>query len=278
MSETSKRPQGARAGVMALVAALAAGGGALAALMPTPAAAPGVPDLAELSASAGNGPLDAAAQEQVAAIVRRTIMQNPDIVPRAINEFQRQEVARVLASIRGDLETPVEGAIAGNPKGDVTVVEFFDFRCPYCRQSEADLQALIQSDANVRVVFRDFPVLDQGGEPLSRRAALAAMAAGKQGKYAQVRAAIYAINGPLTQEQLVAAVRRAGVDERRLADDMASRDLARELDRNYEFAQILGMGGTPAYVIGDQVFRGYMDAARMKEAVQAARQRTTPRG
>ncbi|MCH8685567.1 DsbA family protein [Pedomonas mirosovicensis] len=211
-------------------------------------------------------------EQQIEALVRQYILEHPEIIPEAVAELQRREVVKVLETYRADIETPFPGAEAGNPKGDVILVEFFDFRCPFCRKSHSDLKRLIKEDPNLRVVFRDLPILDrEGAEPLSRRAAIAALAAAKQGRYYDLHDALFSAPGRMTQETLVTAVREAGLDEKRLAADMNDADIEQEIAKNLQLAGNLGLSGTPTYVIGDQIISGAVDYNDLKEAVAKAR-------
>ena len=214
-------------------------------------------------------------EKQIEALVRQYILEHPEIIPEAVAELQRREVAKVLASYRDQLETPFPGALAGNPNGDVTLVEFFDFRCPYCRKSHSDLKQLIASDPNLKVVYRDLPILDQqGSEPLSRRAALMALAAARQGRYTEMHDAIFNVPGRVTQEKLVEAARKAGVDEKRLAKDMNDPALQQELNKNLQLGGNLGLSGTPTYIIGDQIISGAVSLDDLKDAIAKARATT----
>lgn len=211
-------------------------------------------------------------EQQIGALVRQYILDHPEIIPEAVAELQRREVVKMLDTYRDALEQPFPGAEAGNPKGDVVLVEFFDYRCPYCRKSHQDVKRLIENDPNLRVIYRDLPILDQEGtEPLSRRAALAALAAARQGKYNALHDALFTLPGRLTRESLVAAVRKSGVNESRLASDMADPALEQELNKNLQLGANLGLTGTPTYVIGDQIISGAISYDDLKDAVAKAR-------
>lgn len=213
-----------------------------------------------------------AQERQIGELVRQYILDHPEIIPEAVAELQRREVARTLASYREALQTPFPGAEAGNPNGDVILVEFFDYRCPFCRKSHNDLKRLIKEDPNLRVIYRDLPILDQqGSEPLSRRAALASLAAARQGRYNELHDALFTLPGRLTQEALVAAVRRSGLDEDRLAADMTDPALEQELNKNLQLGGNLGLTGTPTYIIGDQIISGAVEYDTLKQAIAKAR-------
>lgn len=200
-------------------------------------------------------------------IVRDTIMDNPEIIPEAINRMQEREVEKLLASNRKAIETPFAGAWTGNRDGDVVLVEFFDFNCPYCRQSTKDVEKLLAADPNIKVVFRDMPVLG----PESERFAMAALSAAKQGKYPQFYRAAFSGQGPLSESRLIAAVRAAGLDEKKVAADLNNKELRQQVQQNLGLGRALGLTGTPSYVIGNQILSGAVGFDALKEAVEKTR-------
>lgn len=200
-------------------------------------------------------------------IVRDTIMDNPEIIPQAINRMQEREVEKLLASNRQAIETPFAGAWTGNRDGDVVLVEFFDFNCPYCRQSTKDVEKLLQADPNVKVVFRDMPVLG----PESERFAMAALSAARQGKYPQFYRAAFAGQGPLSEGRLIAAVRAAGLDEKKVVADLNDKELRQQVQQNLGLGRALGLTGTPSYVVGNQILSGAVGFDALKDAVEKAR-------
>lgn len=206
---------------------------------------------------------------QLEAIVRETVLANPEIIPEAINRLQQREVERLLASNREAIETPFAGAFAGNPEGDVTVVEFFDFNCPYCRQGKADVDLLLAEDPKLKVVWRDFPVLG----PTSDRFALASLSAARQNRYRQFLDAAFAQQGRLTEERLIQTIRGAGLNERKVVDDLNSPDLQREIESNLNLGRALGLTGTPSYIIGNRIISGAVGLDELRKAVAEARAR-----
>ena len=220
---------------------------------------------------------DDAERARMEALIRDYLLANPEIIPEAMSRLQEREVTRTLDSNRAEIETPFPGAEIGNPKGDVTVVEFFDFQCPYCKASHNDAEILVRNDGNVRYVFRDLPVLDRGGEPISMRSALAALAAARQGKYLALRKALFDLPGRPSQERLVQAIRAAGLDEARLARDMEDPALKQALDANIALAQNIGVTGTPTFIIGNQLFAGGVGIEGLSQAVNIERARRNQR-
>lgn len=200
------------------------------------------------------------------AMVRQYILEHPEIIPEAINRLQEREVARLLDSTRDEIETPFAGAWAGNPDGDVVLVEFFDYACPYCRASKADVDRLLAEDKNLKVVYRDFPVLG----PASDEAALASLSAARQGKYKAFHNAMFTGGRP-SHERVISTVRQARLDERATARDLNSSALKAEIQKNLDLGRALGLTGTPAYVIGDRILSGAVGYDEMKKAIAEAR-------
>ncbi len=201
------------------------------------------------------------------AVVREYILANPQIIPQAMQAFQAQQTAAAVAQIRPALEKPFAGAWIGNPAGDVTVVAFTDYGCGYCRASVADVDRLVAGDRRVKVVFRELPII----APASRDAALAALRAARQGKYDAFHHAMFAA-GSLDAAAITAASTRAGVILDGRADAAGdARVLEREIDNNLTMAQQLGLGGTPAWIVGDRLLEGAVGLAELRAAVKAAR-------
>jgi protein-disulfide isomerase len=222
-----------------------------------------LPDARTAATTAPRG--DQRAMEQV---VRNYLLEHPEILPEAFARLQEKEVSGLLSNVREELEAPFHGAIGGNPKGDVTLVVFFDFRCPYCHQAKLKVDELIEADANLRVVYRDYPILDSpGSQPMSRMAASLALAAARQNKYVAFHDALFASTGPMSQESLVRAARKAGLDERDAVASAAAKDVAESINRNIELGRLLGISGTPAYVIGNNILMGGDKVAKLPEII-----------
>jgi protein-disulfide isomerase len=153
-------------------------------------------------------------------------------------------------------------------------VEFFDFRCPFCRSAHEEVAKVIAADPNVKIVYRDIPILDAPGQPpLSKKAAQLALAAAKQGKYKAFYNRVFATPGRITQESLVAAVRAVGLDEKRAVRDMESDDVRKAIERNLKLASTIGIDGTPGFVIGEELFVGAKDASELLAAVKRVREK-----
>ena len=217
-----------------------------------------------LAERAAPGELSGADKSRVEQVVRDYVLANPEIIPQAMQRLQERESGKAIAADRSRIETPYKGAIMGNPNGDVTLVEFFDYNCGYCRASLPIIEQLIQRDPKVRVVFRELPILAEE----SRDAARASLAAAAQGRFVPFHNALYEA-GPVTADTIAAAARTAGVDLSKIPDDADT-----ELAGNIGLATKLGITGTPAWVVGDRVLSGALPLDRLQEAVAAARART----
>ena len=195
--------------------------------------------------------------------VRAYLLSHPEVTEQAIQAMQDMQTGRIVARHRADIVPPYAGAWAGNPHGDVTVVEYFDYNCGYCRASLPTVTDLLRRDPKVRVTYRDLPILAQS----SADAARVSLAAAAQGRFRAFHTALYNA-GPVSAASIAAAARQAGVDATRLPDDI---DV--ELGRNHATAAALGLQGTPMWVIGDRVLSGAQTLDTLEEAVKAARDR-----
>jgi protein-disulfide isomerase len=199
--------------------------------------------------------------------VRTYLLAHPEVIPEAMRKLQERESGKSVAANRALIETPFGNAFTGNPRGDVTLVEYYDYNCGYCRASLPAIRQLVASDPKLRVVFRELPIL----APTSRDAARMSLLAASQGKFAAFHDALYG-GGRVSAESIAAAARTAGVDTSRLAA-IAPR-LDAEIAANLETAGKLGMTGTPSWVVGDRVLSGALPVDQLASAIAAARTRT----
>ena len=214
-------------------------------------------------AAAGMSPAQRKAME---ALVRAYILENPEIITDAVAILQQRDVAKRLAAAGNQIAKPFPGAEAGNPKGDVTIVEFTDYNCGFCRASVPDVQRLLNSDSNIRLVYRELPILSQS----SRDAALWALAAARQGKHKAFHDALFAA-GRADEANITAAARKAGLDMAAARTFAASPQANQEIERNLALMQQIGFNGTPTFIIGDQILEGALGYDALKTAVEKAR-------
>jgi protein-disulfide isomerase len=211
--------------------------------------------------------------EQVEKIVREYLMREPEIIYQALEELQRRQAEATaerqraaVAANRAQLVDRPDDPIAGNPDGNVTLVEFFDYQCQYCRRVVPALQALLNEDQNLKVVFKEFPILGEA----SVTAARAALAARAQERYLPFHLALMSARD-LSLDGIMAVAERVGLDTERLATDMQSPEIEAQLQANLELARELGIEGTPAFVVGDELIPGAVEKTRLAELIEDAR-------
>jgi protein-disulfide isomerase len=262
----SRRPLLILAVLVALVVAVL--GGWVWSSRNRPAAADAAPAMSEAQlartlADAGIDPKQRAAFE---ALVRQTLLDHPEILSETAERLEARESAGRVTPLRGALETPFPGAVLGNPQGKVTLVEFTDFACTYCRGSVADVEALIAANPDLRVVVRELPIIAPESVPAARMG----LAAAAQGKYAAFHKAMFSGERP-SEASIAAAAGKAGLDGTAATAFAARPETAQELKRNLELARQLGVNGTPAWVVGDQLLSGAVGQERLQQAIAAAR-------
>lgn len=203
---------------------------------------------------------------EVEEIVHAYLLEHPEVIPQAMERYQANQAGRRVDAIREPLERAFAGAWAGAENGDVTVVEFFDYACGYCRQSVPDIVRLIREDFDVRFVFRELPILS----PESEVAARYSLAAAQQGDFFDFHQAMYAAGRP-GDAAIASAMQASGVDRARAEAAIDAPEIAAELESNMALARQLQLTGTPAFIVGDQVLSGAVGYERLKQAIEEAR-------
>lgn len=220
--------------------------------------------------------LPPAQEDAVRAIVRDYLMKNPEVIIEALQAYeakQKQDLASTQTStirqrhaeIFNDPQTPASGAA----NADVTVVEFFDYRCQYCKQVAGTMAQLMRADPKVRIVYKELPILG----PDSVIATRAALAANMQGQYHRMHNALMSRRGTLDEPTVLAIAGELGLDAARLKGDMNKPEISATIERNRALARDLGIRGTPAFVIGEQIIPGAIDIETMRSVVARARQK-----
>ncbi|WP_370271564.1 DsbA family protein [Pseudooceanicola nitratireducens] len=213
-------------------------------------------------------------ESRVKELVLQAIRENPEIVMEAVAILEKRKAgeqavvqAETLKTQRNLIENDPNAPVLGNPDGDVTVVEFFDYNCPYCRRVKPEVQALLDADPNVRLVYREWPILGDG----SVFAARAALAARKQGKYDAFHWAMMANKGRAEEASVMRIAEQVGLDLEQLRADMQAPEVQQHIATSMQLSQALGFNGTPSFVIGDALLPGFVETAQLKELVEAAR-------
>jgi protein-disulfide isomerase len=214
-----------------------------------------------------------AQRTEIVAILRDALKQDSSILRDAIATLQADEGERTreasraaIAQSRNQLVTAAD-PVAGDPHGDVTIVEFFDTRCGYCRKLEPVMESFLRKDRKVRLVYKDLPILG----PASVLGAKALLAAQKQEAYGKMREAVMKLPPDTTLAQIEAATRTLGLDWPRLQRDMDDPAVQSRIDANLRLARDLGIQGTPALVIGNDLVPGAVDLPELEKAVAQAR-------
>lgn len=227
--------------------------------------------LALAPVAAGAGELS---EDRVRELVLETIRENPEIVYEAVAILEKrqadvQEIAKkeVLSSQRDLLERDPNAPVLGNPEGDVTIVEFFDYNCPYCRRVKPEVKAMIEADPNIRLVYREWPILGEG----SVFAAKAALAARNQGKYDDFHWAMMGVKGRANEASVLRVAREIGLDIDKLRKDMEAPEVQEHFDTSMRLTQALGFNGTPSFVIGDNLVAGFVERSELAKLVTELR-------
>lgn len=220
------------------------------------------------------GTFEPAQEQAIRDIVRDYLIAHPEVLIEALTKYQEQQRLAAdqrrresLKALRGDLAEDPDSPVLGNPNGDVVLVEFFDYRCPYCRTVAEPLRTAVTSDGNVRLVMKEFPILG----PESVTAARAALAAARQGRYEDFHFALMATKGQINEATVMTVARQIGIDVDKLKIDMESADISAMIDRNMRLAQALNIGGTPAFVIGDELVPGAIELEQLEQKIAEAR-------
>lgn len=216
-----------------------------------------------LARTGSSATMDKAAVETV---VHNYILEHPEVLPQAMENLRKQETDKQLAGVGDKLEVAFPGAVLGNPNGTVTLVEFTDFACTYCRKSEPDVAALIAANPDLKIVIRHLPII----APTSPEAARWGLAAAEQGKYPAFHKAMFAA-GRTDALSIEAAARVTGLDLDRARKYIEDPRVKAELANNLDLARQLGIDGTPSWVVDEQLLSGAVGKAVLGKAVAAAR-------
>jgi protein-disulfide isomerase len=230
--------------------------------------------LALSTAAFAGGSFNDAQKKEIGEVVRQYLMENPEVlldVSKALEAKQQQQEedqrGTVLQSSAKQIFHSPADYVAGNPKGDVTMVEFFDYNCGWCKKGFPEVMSLLDKDQNLRFVLKEFPIF--GGD--SDYAAMAAIAAKKQNKYWDLHKALFEHEGKVTKEVVDETAVKQGIDLAKLKADMKDPAVAQEIADNHALAQSLAINGTPGFIIDDKVSPGYLPAAELAQMIDQVR-------
>jgi protein-disulfide isomerase len=229
---------------------------------------------ARVQAQALTGPQ----RSEVESIIKDYLLKNPELIEDVMKELEKRQSAMESAKAQKTITDNAQilfnsprQVTLGNPKGDVTMVEFFDYNCGYCKRAMSDMLELMKTDPNLRVVLKEFPVLGES----SVQAAQVAIALNMQDKggkkYLDFHQKLLNTRGGVDKAKAMAAAKDAGADMARLEKDMASPEIKTTLEETFRLAEPLGLNGTPSYVIGESVVIGAVGLSELKGKINAAR-------
>jgi len=226
--------------------------------------------------AAGSASAQNVQREEIEKIIREYILKNPEIVRDAIIELRRREElaetqlrSNALKMHQTKLFNSPRGVVIGNPKGNVTLVEFFDYNCGYCKKALADISELLKSDPNLKIVLKELPILSPGSVEAARIAI--AVRIQDPNKYFAFHRILLGGRGEANAARALAAAKEAGLDIERIKKDMNSPEVEATLQESAELAEALKVSGTPTYVLADQVIPGALPAERLALAIAAVR-------
>jgi protein-disulfide isomerase len=213
-------------------------------------------------------------QQQLEQAIEQYLYSHPEVIEQSLanlrtkrQESHKARIKEIIADHQNELLHDPDSPISGNPSGDVTVVEFFDYRCIYCKRVAASITKLQHDDAGVRIVYKDFPILGD----VSVYAARAALAAKSQGKHEAFHEALLASANELTQAEVLSIADQVGLSRAQLESDLRSPKWDSIIERNRGLAEVLSITGTPGFIVGDQLYPGVLDLEGLKRLVEKAR-------
>jgi protein-disulfide isomerase len=216
-------------------------------------------------------------KDAIRAVIKEYLLKNPEVIQEAMLELERRQKEndqqarlKITQDKTSPLFTAKHNVSFGNPNGDVTIIEFFDYNCGFCKRALGDLQKMVAEDKNVRVITKDFPVLGQG----SMEAATVALAAKLQlapEKLWVFHQKLLTVRGNVGRQQALDSAKEAGADMARLTKDIDSPSVRLAIEENVQIADALGLTGTPSYVVGDEIVVGAVGFADLKTRVDNIR-------
>jgi protein-disulfide isomerase len=215
---------------------------------------------------------------EIEKIIKEYLVAHPEVLQDAMSELEKRqnaaELEKQVAGVKQNKEVlfnSTHQVTLGNPKGDVTMVEFFDYNCGYCKKALGDMLTLLKTEPNLKVVLKEYPVLGPGSLEAAQVAVAARMQDKTGKKYLDFHQRLLGGHGPADKARALAAAKDAGFDMARLEKDMGSDEVSNTIKENMKVADAIGLNGTPSYIIGSDVVIGAQGYDVLKEKVDAAR-------
>jgi protein-disulfide isomerase len=207
-------------------------------------------------------------------IIRGYLLENPEILREMVAKMEAKDKlaedemrSKAMAALAPEIFKTASDPSIGNPKGDVTVVEFMDYNCGWCKKSMAEVSTLLKADSKLRVVFKEFPIFGEHSEYAAR----AALAAAKQNKYWELHQALFSHEGQVTTDVVNQLAEGLGLDMAKLKTDIESKEIGERIAANLQLGKQLAINGTPAFIIDDQVHGGYLPLDGMVASIDQVR-------
>jgi protein-disulfide isomerase len=217
------------------------------------------PEAMTSAAPAGPSAFSPAQRKELEAIIKDILLNNPEVLMEAqaaleakMEKIQNERMAVAIKDNSAEIFRPAASPVVGNSSGDVTVIEFFDYNCGYCKKALPDVAQLIDKDRKLKLIPKEFPILSKGSEEASR----VALAAKMQGKYWEFHRAMLESQGQANEASALRIAEKLGLDVARLKKDMASAEVKKEIDDTRKLAAKLGIQGTPHFLVGDRIIPG----------------------
>jgi protein-disulfide isomerase len=217
-------------------------------------------------------------REEIGTIIKDYLLSHPEVMQDAMAELEkRQQSAEAekhraaVAENKATLFASPHQVVLGNPQGNVTMVEFFDYNCGYCKRAMSDMLDLIKTDGNLKFVLKEFPVLGEGSVEAARVAVAARMQDGTGKKYIEFHQKLLGGRGAADKTRALAVAKEVGFDMPRLERDMGSDEVKKTIEENMKLAEALGVNGTPSYVVGEEVVVGAVGLDSLREKISAER-------
>ena len=215
-----------------------------------------------------------AQKSDIEAIVKSYLLEHPELLQEMSDKLKaKQAEAENIARTKGLSENAAAifkskaDPMIGNPKGNAIIVEFMDYNCGWCKKSVGELSQLLETDKDVKVLFKEFPIFG----PDSEYAAKAALAANAQGKYWELHQALFANDGHVNAAVVDDVATRVGIDVARMKKDMEAPEITKQIDNNHGLGQLLALTGTPAFIIDQSISPGYIAFDEMKATIENVR-------
>lgn len=218
-------------------------------------------------------------RSEIEKIIREYLLRNPEILQEVIQEMEKRQAQADAEKYRSAIKEHAQAlfnsprqVVLGNPQGDVTMVEFFDYNCGFCRKALADKLELVKADPKLRLVLKEFPVLGEGSTQAAQ-VAVSVRLQDKTGgkKYLEFHQKMFASRGQVDKTRALAVVREIGLDAARAEREMTSDEVRQTLEEDFKLAEALGINGTPTYVFDGQVVVGAVGVEKLREAINTAR-------